>query len=96
MLTTKAAIWACILWGLTGCAASQNAQSHNCVFGSWVHHGTPAMTLHRRIRHLEAAHADALNRCGTCGGPDPSNPGMVVTRHDQPLDKCPRMRPASG
>jgi hypothetical protein len=47
------------------------------------------MTLHRRICNLEALHAFALNRCGTCGGPDPDNPRIAITRQDRPLRECP-------
>jgi hypothetical protein len=47
------------------------------------------MKLHRRVQRLEIAHGNLLDRCGTCGGYDPMNPPMAITRHDRPLEQCP-------
>ena len=42
----------------------------------------------RRVAKLEHTHASVLNRCRTCGGYDPMNPAMVITRDEQPLEHC--------
>ena len=47
------------------------------------------MNLTRRIGRLEVVHADTLHACTLCGGLDPLNPGLVITRHDRALEACP-------
>jgi hypothetical protein len=46
------------------------------------------VSLTRRIQRLETVHGDRLDRCGTCGSPDPDVPDFVITRDASPLPKC--------